>query len=143
MCMFILLVPFMAKNFNISPDITIFIWLFGSSVGIWFFSPNVSIESLSNQWLPVIVLLAIGLTIGAYANLALGRVVLEAPNPALPFAIVNAASAVVYLLSAILAVLAAKWFGVVEITLRGCIGITIVLVGLYLVSTGNRPVIDA
>jgi len=80
----------------------------------------------------------VGLTIGAYANLAMGRVVLEAPNPALPFAIVNAGSAVVYVASAVLAVVAAKWFGHAEITWKGIIGIAITLIGLYIVSTSGK-----
>lgn len=138
MCVFAMLAPFMAKNFSLNPDMTIFTWMFGSGVGIVLFSPHVNVTSLTSQPLQVAVLLVLGVTVGALANIAMGRVALEAPNPALPFAIINASTAIVYGATALLAVVAAKWFGNAEVSMRGCIGIAIVLIGLYLISTAGR-----
>ncbi|ELP30255.1 hypothetical protein RBSWK_05853 [Rhodopirellula baltica SWK14] len=138
MCVFAMLAPFMAKNFNLNSDLTIFTWMFGSGVGIVLFSPHVNVTSLTNQPLQVALLLVLGITVGALANIAMGRVALEAPNPALPFAIINASTAIVYATTALLAVVAAKWFGNAEVSMRGCIGIAIVLIGLYLISTAGR-----
>jgi hypothetical protein len=140
MCVFAMLAPFMAKNFNLNSDLTIFTWMFGSGVGIIFFSPHVNATSLSAHPLQVTLLLALGLTVGAFANIAIGRVALEAPNPALPFAIINASTAIVYATTALLAIVAAKWFGNANVSVRGCIGIMIVLVGLYLISTAGKVV---
>lgn len=78
----------------------------------------------------VIGVLLVGATIGAGANLLLFTSLSEAPNPGVPIAIANAASLLVFLISAGLAVVVPRYFPPVKLDLFHFIGITLTLAGV-------------
>ena len=130
---FLLLLNFFGKNYGIRPETATLAWFTGSAIGICVFSGTRSDEILGS-FLPILTIVMLGIAVGAPMNILVAQAVPAAPNPALPFTIVNAASAVVYVLAPLLAIILPRYFDPMQFDAVQLGGIALVVVGLGLVA---------
>ena len=130
---FMLMFNFLGKNYGVRPEAAMFAWFLGSTIGIFAFS-GVRSADITHTFLPILVIVALGIVIGGPSNILIAQAAPAAPNPALPFTIVNAASAVTFLLAPILAIALPRYFDPMSFSLINMSGIILVITGLGLVA---------
>jgi hypothetical protein len=136
---FMLVMPFMKKNFDVNPVIVILSWQIGVCIGLalWNMKSGVFASQGGNILVPILFVIALAMTFGTAGNVLLSQSVVEAPNPALPFAIFNVAAAVVYVLAIVLAIFLPKYFEAGSFSWSQMSGIVLVIGGLGLIMYKN------
>ena len=131
---FMLSMSFFQKNYGMSGDMSILMWQLGVCIGLIVLGLKSGsyVEQGSRVIFPAIIVLLMGITIGTAGNYLLADSVISAPNPALPFTIINAASAFVYPLAVFLAWRMPKYFEASSFQWPQLAGIIMVIGGLAL-----------
>ena len=131
---------FFGKNYGVKPEAVMFAWFAGIIIGIVFSSFRYEFFEVKNLYtplLPILFILLLGIVIGTPGNILLAYATTGAPNPALPFTIVNSGSAIAYMLAAGLAVLLPQYFDKMEFSLINIAGIAMVVFGMGLLMYKN------
>lgn len=136
---FMLVFSFFAKNYGLRSEIIILCWQFGTVVGIglWGWKTNTFNSQQMQLLLPMLIVFALGVILGTPGNVLLSQAVPISPNPALPFTIINAASALVYILAIFLAFVLPRHFKAAHFTWSHFVGIMLVITGLSLMMYKN------
>lgn len=130
-------VPYFRRNHGVDPLVYLS-WYFGAtaiSVAIYLAAAGRAGELVPRPGI-VAAIIAIGLTLGAFANGALFQAVTTAPNPGLPPVVYATASAIVFVLSAFLASALPELFGPATSDPTRLAGIILVIAGLFLLAGG-------
>ena len=102
----LIVVPFLTSvmkvKAQVEPEVTLFWWMIsvGIGVGLWSFFKGQAVFSAT----PILIVGALGITVGVLANIFLFQAFASCPNPGIPMAIVSA--------NAIIAVVLTKWLSV-------------------------------
>ena len=130
-----LLIGFASKHFGMKPEITFIWYVLGMLVGSPFLLPylNISFGELKPTIAAIIVVI-FGIVIGALTNMLVFGAVNAAPNPGLPVAIVNASSILVFVFSALLAILLPKYFNLVRFDVYHLVGILLTMIGIGIIA---------
>lgn len=128
-----LAIGFFDKNYQVRPDVFL-IWYFLGNVITSAFFRGLSSNTIIPSGKLVGMILLIGLTIGAIANILLFRAVSSAPNPGLPVAIVSATSIGVFLIAVLLSRWAPNHFNSVKTDVWSFLGIVFVVIGVSLIA---------
>ena len=138
-CLFMLSPGFLQKNFNVRTEVFFAYWGLGYSLGLflftWIFRTNQVMPRISDFapcWWIILVILLLSMTLGTLANLLMAQAISSAPNPGLPFTIINASGSLVYLFAFVAAAVLPKYFEVGKFSLVNFVGILLVIIGLGL-----------
>ena len=131
-----LMFNFFGKNYGVKPEALMFGWFLGTAIGIaisvWKFS-IFDVNSLYTPFIPVLCIIFLGIFIGTPANIMIAQAVPEAPNPSLPFAIINTGSAFAYVLAPLMAIILPRHFDKMQFNLINFFGLVIIAIGIGLV----------
>ena len=127
-----LAIGFFDRNYAVRSDVFL-IWYF-LGVAITSFLGIRSIDALVPSAKLDSLMLLVGLTIGAFANILLYRAVAGAPNPGLPVAIANVASIGVFLTAALLGRLAPRYFDPVQVDGWSLTGVILTVAGASIIA---------
>lgn len=128
-----LAIGFFDRNYQVSPNIFL-IWYFLGCIITSILFGGSPLKAIVPSWKTAGVMLLIGLTIGAIANILIFRAVTSAPNPGLPVAIANVASVGVFLAAGLLSWLAPKYFGYVKTDILAFLGVVLTVIGASLIA---------
>lgn len=126
-------VGLLERRFGLRSDITAVLWMVGTSIGIliWILSQGRGAEFVLRA--PHIVLLGMGLVLGAITNVCLFRSFASAPNPGLTVAIVNANAVLAILIGGPLAMLLPRYFEHQTLSWGHWVGSVLVVSGVFLI----------
>lgn len=131
-----LMFNFFGKNYGVKPESLMCSWFIGVAIGIavsvWRFEVFNSVD-LYTPLIPLLIVVLLGILIGTPANILLAHAVPKAPNPALPFTIVNIGSVLAYMLAPAMAILLPRYFDKIQFSLINLVGILMVAIGMGLV----------
>ena len=128
-----LTIGFFDKNYQIKSDVFLIWYLLGIVTTSIFFGGS-TIDKIFPSLKMVAVMMLIGMTIGATANILLFRAVSAAPNPGLAVAIGNTASVGVFLAALLLSRYAPNYFNEVKFDAQALVGIILTVVGAALIA---------
>ncbi len=130
-------IPFFERHFKVHPQVNA-VWYFAATaVGIFgasVFSGMTRVQDFGFRWSVAAVAL-IGLVLGTALNGLVFQAASEAPSPALPFAVVNSATAVTFLVALVLAKVLPEYFTAPDFSARHFAGILLTAAGVILLST--------
>lgn len=125
---------FLERNYSIKSDVTAALWMAGISASI---ATVIVFQGRASELVlgkPHFVLLAMGATIGAMANLFLFKSLSQSPNPGLTVAIVHMDALITFLVAIPLAMLLPQYFTKSEVRMQDLIGILAVMFGMTLIT---------
>lgn len=93
----------MSSKLGVRPEAMLVYWLTGVVVGVVGYSCFQGEAGMFRSYWPLLVSLALGLTIGAGGNIALSRSMDGAPNPGTYLAIINANAALLFITAPLVA----------------------------------------
>jgi hypothetical protein len=127
-----LMFNFFGKNFDMRPEALMCAWMVGVSIGIMS-ALKLNVLQLGNTpIIPIVVVVLLGIVVGTPANVLLAQAIPTAPNPALPFTVVNSGSVVAYILAPALAIMLPRYFDPMSFNWPQLLGVTMVIGGLGL-----------
>jgi len=131
-----LMFNFFGKNYGVKSEALMFGWFLGVAIGIavsvWKFK-IFNVSDLYTPFLPVLCIVLIGILIGTPANIMIAQAVPKAPNPALPFTIINASGAFAYMLAPAMAIIFPRYFDKMQFSIVNFLGVAMVVLGMGLV----------
>ena len=130
-------IPLVQKHYGLSVESYFFSWFLGCGLGFFLLgwqAPSLDAKDLFTPVIPFAAVFVIGVLLGAPANILLVQAIPQAPNPALPFAIVNAAAVFAYGLSWVLGKISTEHFGEVELNWPRGIGVVLAVVAITLIN---------
>jgi len=128
-----LAIGFFDRNYQVRPDVFLIWYFLGIAVTSVLFGGS-SLNAIVPSGKLVGVILLIGLTIGAIANILLFRAVAGAPNPGLPVAIANVASVGVFFAASLLSRWAPSYFNSVKTDSWSFLGVVLTVIGASLIA---------
>ncbi|GEM_PF-4071474 len=131
---FILILSAFDRAYSIRPESAILYWFIGIVFGMFSYTAIGKGTYLITPNTCLLVIAFLGVVFGVAANILLVQAVIEAPNLGLPMTIVGANSAMIFLIGPVLAYLLPKYFEQIKFDGVYFFGITLVLVGLGVIS---------
>jgi len=132
----VIMFNFFGKNYGVRPEALTFAWVIGVGIGVAFSVYSLDMfdtKILYTPLIPLLVIVLLGIVFGTPVNILLVQAVPQAPNPALPFTIMNIGSVGAYLLAPALAILLPKYFDSMSFNWVNLTGVSMVAIGLGLV----------
>ena len=129
-------IGFFEKTYQVRGEVTMIWYFLGTSLGTFALLRLFSLVPATDLIPPFMVLLAImgiGIVFGSLTNAFLFSSLPDAPNPAIPQAIQGSSAVLVFILSALLAVIFPQYFKAASFNLQQLTGIVLTILGIVLV----------
>lgn len=126
-------IAMVSRTSNVRGEVAAFLYMFGLVIGTFVFLTSRSTPIFSggrSMW----ILLALGMIVGAAANMFLFRAVVSAPNAGLPVAIANAGSVLLFLVTFLIARFAPSLVPVQTFQWPQLVGILLTVIGVGLIA---------
>lgn len=135
---FIFAFNFFSKNYGMKPEVLMVCWYIGVSIGIYLsvllnWIPNIETKDFSLN-MPVLYIILAGIVIGTPMNILIGQSALQAPNPGLPFTIINSGSVLAYMFAPVISILLPQYFEKMTFNWYQFGGIGLIVVGIGIVT---------
>lgn len=128
-----LAIGYFDRNHQIKPEVFLLWYLVGIIVSTALYNGQ-STGRLVGPWKIDLVIVLIGMTAGATANIMIFRAVAAASNPGLPLAVTNTSSVGMFLASVLLARLAPTHFPAVKNDPWSFVGVCLAVLGVSIVA---------